>query len=167
MSADDQSQPGERESVGYPEPFAQLAVELCESALRQVAVLSPALDPQVFDRVELVTALSALARRGRQSEIRILVQAAGPIVQRGHRLLELVRRLPSALRIQVLPHHPEWKDETLVIRDRDGMLYKPGDSDQRGFYQPDSVAQVSQHLDHFNELWRRSAPDINFRSLPL
>lgn len=153
--------------VGYPSPFDQLAVELCLSARRHICILSPRLDHQVFDRIELVSALSALARRGRQSEIRILVANPEPIVKRGHRLLELARRMPSALSLQKLAEHPSWNGETMVLRDSNGLLFRTLEGDQMAFYEPDSKARTAQHLDLFNELWRRSAPDINFRSLPL
>ncbi len=153
--------------VHYPQPFDRLAVELARSASRQVCILSPRLDHAAFDNRELSEALSALARRGRQSLIRILVSDARPIVQRGHRLLELARRLPTAVKLQRLAEHPDWKGQTVVTRDRDGVLYKPGDSDHEGFYEPDSRASTQRHLDLFEDLWRHSAQDIEFRSLSL
>ena len=153
--------------VHYPRPFDNLAVELARTASRHICILSPSLDHAAFDNRELSEALSALARRGRQSLIRILVSDARPIVQRGHRLLELARRLPTTVKLQRLAEHPDWKGQTVVIRDRDGVLYKPGDSDHEGFYEPDSRASTQRHLDLFEDLWRHSAQDIEFRSLSL
>jgi hypothetical protein len=137
------------------------------SASRQISILSPTLDNEVFDRRELSEALAALARRGRESLVRILVQDARPIVQRGHRLLQLARRLPSSVKLQKLAEHPDWKGETIVIRDRDGVLYKPGDADHEGFYEPDSRASAQKHADLFEELWRHSTQDVEFRSFSL
>ena len=34
--------------VGYPQPFADLVVELCASAAREVCILSPRLDHAAF-----------------------------------------------------------------------------------------------------------------------
>ena len=153
--------------VGYPTPFDELAVRLCDSARRHICILSPRLDHRVFDQADLVYALSGLARRGPQSEIRILVANPEPIIQRGHRLLELARRLPSVLQLHKLAEHPSWRGETLVLRDNDGALVKPLETDQQAFYEPDSRARCSQYSELFNELWRRSSPDINFRSWPL
>ena len=159
--------PGFLTGINYPHPFDNLAVELVASASRHICILSPALDHDVFDRRELSEALAALARRGRESLVRILVSDARPIVQRGHRLLQLARRLPSSVRLQKLAEHPDWKGETIVIRDRDGVLYKPGDADHEGFYEPDSRASAQKHADLFEELWRHSAPDVEFRSFSL
>jgi hypothetical protein len=69
--------------------------------------------------------------------------------------------------IQKQADHPQWKGETIVICDRDGVLYKPGDSDHEGFYEPSSRASTQRHLELFEELWRHSAQDVELRSLSL
>lgn len=153
--------------VQYPKPFDQLLVELCQSAARQIFILSPHLDNEVFDNAELVDALSALVRSSRQTRVRILISDSRGLVARGHRLLNLARRLPSSVEIQKLAEHPDWKGQTVIIRDRDGVLHKPGSSDHEGFYEPDSRASTQQHLELFEELWRHSEADIELRSLSL
>ena len=153
--------------VEYPHPFDDLAVELCSSAAREICILSPKLDHQVFDRPELVEAIGVLIRSSRQTRVRILVADSRALVTRGHRLLLLARRLPSSVQIQKQAEHPQWKGETIVICDRDGVLYKPGDSDHDGFYEPSSRASTQGHLELFQELWRHSAQDVELRSLSL
>ena len=159
--------PGFITGVTYPSPFDDLAVELVDSASRHIDILSPRLDHAVFDRRELSEALSSLARRGRESRIRLLVKNARPIVQRGHRLLQLARRLPSSVKLHRLAEHPDWNGETIVIRDRDGVLYKPGDADHEGFYEPNSRASTQHHADLFEDLWRHSVEDTEFRAFSL
>lgn len=154
-------------AIDYPSPFDEFAVRLCRSASRYLYILSPALDHDAFDSPELADALSALVRSSQQTEVRILVSDTRAIVSRGHRLLALARRLPSKVHIQKLVEHPDWNNETIVIRDRDGVLYKPGGADHDAFYEPDSRASTQRHLDRFNELWRFSAKDVELRSLTL
>lgn len=153
--------------IAYPHPFAEWATALAAQASREICILSPDLDHRVFDDRDLVDALSALARRSRQSRVRILVSNYRPIIQRGHRLLALARRLPSSILLQQLDEHPDWKGETLVIKDRNGVLCKPADADKAAFCEPDSRARAERHLELFNELWRHSAPHVEFRSVPL
>ena len=153
--------------VEYPHPFDDLAVELCSSAAREICILSPRLDHQVFDRPELVEAIGVLIRSSRQTRVRILVADSRALVTRGHRLLLLARRLPTSVHIQKQVDHPQWKGETIVICDRDGVLYKPGDSDHDGFFQPSSRASTQRHLELFEELWRHSEQDVELRSLSL
>lgn len=153
--------------IEYPQPFADWATALATDASREICILSPDLDHRVFDDRGLAEALSALARRSRQSRVRILVSDYRPMVQRGHRLLALARRLPSSILLQQLNEHPDWKGETLVIKDRSGVLCKPAEADKAAFCEPDSRARAERYLDLFNELWRHSAPHIEFRSVPL
>jgi hypothetical protein len=153
--------------IDYPHPFDDLAVELCQGAARNICILSPRLDHAAFDNSNLANALSTLARRGSQSQVRILISDSRSLVGRGHRLLQLARRLPSIVHLQKMADHPDWNGETIVIRDRDGVLYKPGGSDHEGFYEPNSRASTQRHLDLFEELWRHSVQDTELRSLTL
>jgi predicted GNAT family N-acyltransferase len=152
--------------VDYPEPLASAATALCASASRYLCIQSPALDHRVFDQAPLVDAVSALARSGRQSEVRVLVADTRPLLQRGHRLLALARRLPTSISIRRLAEHPDWNGETVVIRDRDGLLLQP-EAQQRGIYDPDSRARVKGHLELFNDLWRLGSEDAELRTLSL
>jgi hypothetical protein len=153
--------------VEYPHPFDDLAVELCQSAARYVCILSPGLDHAAFDNSGLADALSALARRGSQTQVRILISDSRSLTGRGHRLLQLARRLPSIVHLQKIAEHPDWNGQTIVIRDRDGVLYKPGGSNHEGFYEPNSRSSTQRHLDLFEELWRHSVQDTELRSLTL
>lgn len=153
------------QGVEYPSPFDQLAVELVESAARHIYIMSPRLDYQVFDNPDLLTAFSALIRRSRQTEVRILIADSRALVARGHRLVEMSRRLSTSIQIRKLVEHPEWAGETVVIRDRDGVLYKPADANHEAFYQPDSRALAKHYLEQFNTLWSCSTADIELRSM--
>ena len=153
--------------IAYPRPFDEYTVQLCASASRYVCILSPRLDHLVFDSESLVEALSALARRSRQTQVRILISDSRAVVGRGHRLLQLARRLPSTVHIHKLAEHPNWNGETLVIRDRDGVLFKPGGSEHDAFFEAHSRAATEQHLELFEDLWRHSAKDSELRSLSL
>ncbi len=153
--------------VAYPSPFDRFAVLLCESASRHICIQSPKLDYAAFDNSELVAALSALARNSRQAQVRILINDSRALVGRSHQLLQLARRLPSVVRIRKLAEHPQWNNETIVIRDTNGVLYKPGGSDHDAFFEPDSRASTARHLELFDDLWRYSVEDTELRSLHL
>jgi phosphatidylserine/phosphatidylglycerophosphate/cardiolipin synthase-like enzyme len=153
------------QGVEYPRPFDQLTIELVESAARHIYIMSPRLDYQVFDNPDLLRALSALVRRSRQTEVRVLVADSRALVARGHRLVEMSRRLSSSIQIRKLAEHPEWAGETVVIRDRDGVLYKPADANHEAFYQPDSRAVAQQYLEQFHTLWSCSSVDVELRSM--
>ena len=153
--------------VEYPEPFATLAVELVKTGRRHLRIYSHRLDHEVFDSADMADAISALARRGRYSEIRILISDPRPMVQRGHRLLQLARRLSSSISIRVLSEHPELPEATYLVRDNDGVVYKPDDIGRTGFFEPDSRASAKKFVEGFDALWRLGQRDPRLRQLTL
>lgn len=153
--------------VRYPQPFAQLAVAQARVARREIRILSPTLDPRVFEQDDLLSALRALLRRGRLSKVQIIVGDARSITQRGHRLLNLARRLPSGIEIRRLAEHPDWNGDTQIICDRDSLLALPGDMSAPGFYRPDDRARCATAIGRFEDLWRASVTDPEFRALSL
>ena len=153
--------------VDFPEPFATLAVALSKGARRHLRIYSHRLDHEVFDNPELASALTRLVRRGRQSDIRILINDAMPMTSRGHRLLELSRRLSSTISIRVLDEHPELPEATFVVRDNDGILYKPDEHGANGFYEPGSRASAKRFVTAFDTLWRWGQIDPRLRRLTM
>ena len=153
--------------IDYPAPFDDYVVRLSDSATRYLCILSPTLDHAAFGPAALSDSLGRLARKSRQTQVRILVADSRKMVARGHHLLTLARRIPSKIHIQKLAEHPDWNGETIVIRDRDGVLFRPGEGDSRAFYEPDSRASTARHLDFFDELWRFSSKDADLRTLHL
>jgi hypothetical protein len=99
--------------------------------------------------------------------LQILVQDARSMVQRGHRLLKLARRLPSSVELRRLKEHPDWDGDTLLIRDRDSLLALPGSERDPGFYRPGDRARCASAIARFEELWRAGEVDPEFRALSL
>jgi hypothetical protein len=150
--------------ISYPEEFAQCCVALAEAAQRKIRIYNPTLDHAAFDSHELVAALAGLARRSRACEIRILISDSRAMVNRGHRLLNLSRRLPSSIKIQKLSEHPELPTDTFMLSDSIGAVYKPLDAEQ-GFYEPEHRALATSYAERFDALWNRSQVDNELREL--
>ncbi|WOJ94067.1 GNAT family N-acetyltransferase [Congregibacter variabilis] len=151
----------------YPQPFAELVIAQATLARRELRILSPRLDPRVFDNEDLESAIRSFLRGGSLCNVQILVQDARAIVQRGHRLLALSRRLPSRVEIRRLAEHPQWNGETLVMRDRGSLLEMPGTDTDYGFYRPKDRARTEAAINHFAELWRLGHVDPEFRALSI
>lgn len=138
-------------------------VALIAAASRHVDIMSPTLEPQLLDDPEIVDTLAALARRGRQSRIRVLVQDLGGILAAGHSLVALGRRLTTAMEIRVLSEHPEWNRETAVIVDASsGMLTRLDDHRIHPF---PGRAEARQQAELFERLWRVAVLSPELRAL--
>ena len=148
-------------------PFSSWTVPVTNRSGRELRILSPVLDPRAFDQEALHSAIRALLRRGRMSQVKILVQDARAVTQRGHGLLSLARRLPSGIEMKKLAEHPDWNGDTQVIRDRDSLLALPGGELDPGFYRPEDRARCATAISRFEDLWRVGVEDPEFRSLSL
>lgn len=153
--------------VDYPQLFAELAIAQVRLARREIALLSPRLDRAVFEQEAFLDALRALLRHSRQSRVRILVQDVRPIIEHGHRLLHLARRLPSGIELRRLSEHPDWDGDTLLLRDRSGVLSHPGGESNPGNYRPNDRGRCLTALGRFDELWRCGSHDPEFRALSI
>jgi len=153
-------------AVTLPFPFAELCIALARGARRELCLLSPRLDGALFERAELIEAMTALLRRQRAAQVRILVQDADAVVRSGHRLLGLAQRAQSRVALRALAEHPEWTEETLVLRDRSGLLWQDR-AQSPAHYRPEDRGRAQQWRQRFEGLWHAATVPASFRRLTL
>ena len=125
---------------------------LLEATQRFVDIASPTLEPLLFDDDRVVELLTALARRGPQTRIRLLIASDQPGSFESHRLIGLAQRLTTAMSLRVLRHHPEWQQETIIVSDRNyGMLLMPSRKQSRIL---DNPVLAERWAATFDRLWQ-------------
>ncbi|MEM6301001.1 MAG: GNAT family N-acetyltransferase [Pseudomonadota bacterium] len=153
--------------VRYPQPFSDLVVAQARLARRELRILSPRLDRAAFEQQDLYSAVRQLLKRGRMSRVQVIVQDVPSLIARGHGMLELARRLPSAVEIRALKEHPQWNGDTLIIRDRDSVLTRSSGDHAAAFYRPQDRARAKTAVSRFDDLWNASTVSPEFRSLSI
>ena len=153
--------------VPYPSPLDQLVIALARQARRDLAILSQDLDPKLFGAADLLEALRLLIRNDRNARVRVLVGDARDIVRRGHSLVALARRAPTKIAFRSLQDHPDWDGDTLVVRDRTGVLSHSGDGRTPGSYFPQDRPTCERALGRFEDLWTAGSENPEFRSLSI
>ncbi len=143
----------------------EAAVELARSASRHLAIFTQDLEPLIYDRVEFVDAVKALALRSKFSRIRILVKDSSRAVKEGHRLASLAQRLSSYLEVRRLAGDYGAMAEAFLIADESGLLYRPLASRYEGVVDTDDPFRAREKLRLFDEMWERSTPDPELRRL--
>lgn len=141
--------------------------ESLQEPLRNLCLLSPELDHQLFDQRSVADAVSRFARSAAGTQLRILVYSSRLIVARGHRLLDLSRRLDSKISIRKVP--PEYaKDErSFVIWDQQGYWLLPNAADYQGLATANDAVMAGRLQERFDYLWERSQADPDLRTLKL
>lgn len=153
--------------ASYPSPLDQLVIALARGARRDLAILSPVLDAQLFESPDLLNAVRRLIRSEQHARVRILVSDARELVRQGRGLINLARRAPSKVMFRTLKEHPDWSGDTLVLRDRGGVLGYSGDGRVPGFFRPADRASCASALDRFEDLWKAGVDSPEFRNLSL
>lgn len=146
---------------------AALGLDLALQARRQLRLLSNALKPALWDTDAFAEAVSQLARRHRHCEVRLLLLDGRTVAQRGHRLLDLHRRLPTAVAIRRLALPPADTPENFLLADDCGILcYNVREPEQAwGDYY--NVPVVETYRRRFDEWWHRSSADPELRLLSI
>jgi len=148
------------------ESFYKHALGCAEKSQRELVVLSQQLDPLLYNHDNFADAVSKMVRSDRHSRVRILVKDPRPVIESGHRLLTLSRRLSSKIEIRKLLIEP--KDETVgyLIGDKKYLLYQHTETQYSGFINYNGAPESKKLLEEFDYLWdQHGFVDPEFRQL--
>jgi hypothetical protein len=142
-----------------------VAHALAAQAQRTLLLHTEDLEPDIYDDSAFLDAVSRLARDHSQSHIWILIHDARKVVQNGHRLIEIARRLSST--IQLRRPAPQYRNnhESFLLADGCGYLHRPIATRYEGtanFHDPGKVADFEKY---FMEVWERSEADEEIKRL--
>jgi predicted GNAT family N-acyltransferase len=134
---------------------------------RRLAILSQQLDHVLFDHPGVVEAMSAFARSAPAVQVRILISDSSLVVSRGHRLLELARRLDSRMEIRKVPEELAPTETSFVTWDEQGYFLMPDFRQYLASANRYDPVHARRLADQFAGLWARSASDPELRVLRL
>ncbi len=141
------------------------ALALIVQGKHALTIYSRDLDHAVYDNPELAEAVRQLAIRNRVSETKILVQNSGRIVQQGHRLIELSRRLESLIKIRKVAEEYQHYNGSFLVVDRRGLIHNKTGEGYRATVNFNAPSEAVLLLNFFDEVWERSEPDPQLRAL--
>ncbi len=143
------------------------ALDMLRRTRRSVHVFSRRLDGKLYDTREFAETVARLATRQPRVRIRILLQEIDPLIKHGHRLIELSRRLTTAMEIRAV--HPDYRqhNEAFMVFDERRIIHRSLADRYEGFAADDDPDLARQLLAFFTEVWASSTVDPNLRRLHL
>lgn len=141
------------------EECTAVSLALAQQATHTLQLFTRTMDERIYDTEPFLEAVRQLAIRGRFSRIEILVQQPDHAVKNGHRMIELSRRLSSAIALRTV--HVDFRNynEAFLIADEVGYLKRPlADrfESKASFYDP---LEAREMLRFFHKVWEMSSRD--------
>lgn len=141
------------------------SVAVAALAKRELALFSRDLESLLYDRLEFIGVVQALATRSRMSRIRIACIDPGPSVRAGHRLVALAQRFSSYIEVRRASKDHENLTDTFLVADDLALLYRPLCTRYEGYADLHAPMQAREKLRIFEDIWQQAEPDPEFRRL--
>lgn len=142
-------------------------LKVISQARRTLYILSHQLDPLIYDRDDVTSALSQFVRRARNCELRILVRDTADMLERGHRLARLHQRLPSKIPLRKIVIEPNNPQMGFICADRELLVYKNDDTQAAGFADYQAAQKVKTLADEHHRIWQHAIPEPGLQLLHL
>jgi len=142
-------------------------LDMLQSTHRSVHIFSRRLDGKLYDTREFAETVARLASRQPRVRFRILLQEIDPLIKYGHRLIELARRLTTAIEIRAV--HPDYRyyNEAFMVFDERRIIHRTLANRYEGIANDNDPDLARKLLDFFIEVWEVSQVDPNLRRLHL
>ena len=159
-----------REGLLQPESASErrtLAVALARQARASLCILSPDLEPAVYDAREFVAAVTALITGSRRAEVRVIVRDPAAVARRGHRLVTLAHRLDSRVHLRRPDEERCEAAGAFLIADATGYLQRMTTERRAATANLHDPARVHELQRTFDALWEYSVPTGELQRLYL
>lgn len=138
---------------------------LATQCQRTIAIASRDLDPFVYDRSDLFDALKILMLSNHRASIRILVFEPELIIRRGHRLIDLARRMSSYMEMRKSAAEYRFFNEAWFIADETAYICRESALRYEGRINFNDRREAQVLLEAFNNMWNAANPDPNLRGM--
>lgn len=139
---------------------------LLSRARRTVRILAPQLDLALLNRESVTTEIVRLTRESRFTDVRVLFCDSLLALRNGHRLVELSRRVPSAISLRRLPEDVLEQEAAWLVVDDRGLLWRASHHRYSDGYVCTNDLRLAPKLARdFDEWWQRAQPDPELRQL--
>ena len=163
----DLSDPKARRTIrGFSDSVTSIEA-LVQHAKARIRLWTPGIDPDLYSRAELIERFKNLALKNKHTRIEILLSDSRSLVERGHLLLELSRRLPASIQIKrAAPEHAAALEEVLLIDER-AIYFRPSYQEYRGWACLDDILTARRLHEQYKVAWQHALEDPQLRVLKL
>lgn len=156
---------GRRWVLANLEDTLAAAVEIAAVARRGLAILTPDLEPGVYDHEQFLEIVKRLVLAKRFARVRVLISDPQRTIRTGNRLVGLGRRLNTYVEFRNV--HEDYRDhrEAFLLADDTALLYRINHARWEGIADTYEPAVARRYLALFDEIWAASETARELRQL--
>lgn len=145
--------------------YRDAVLEVTSQATRALAILTPDLEPEIYDHDDFLDALKRFILARSFARVRVLIADPTRAIKNGNRFVHMGRRLNSYIEFRNLK--PELKNQTeaFLIADEMALAYRPNSGIWNGVADTCEPSVARKYLDLFENLWHASEVEPELRQL--
>jgi hypothetical protein len=149
------------------EETRRAAIAVASGAKRSLAILTPDLEPGVYDHDEFLDVAKRLVLSKPWGKIRVLVSDPARAIRNGNRFVGVARRLNTYIELRNAHADYLGHREAFLIADDHGLVYRVDGTSWEGIADAYDPGVTRRYLELFDTIWGRSEPGGEFRQLQI
>ena len=156
---------GRRWVLATLEDTLAAAIEVAAVARRGLAILTPDLEPGIYDHERFLEIVKRLVLAKRFARVRVLIAEPQRTIRLGNRLVGLGRRLNTYIEFRNV--HEDYREhrEAFLLADDVALLYRINHTRWEGIADTYEPAVARRYLGLFEEIWTASETSRELRQL--
>jgi len=138
-------------------------VEFTRHADRALAILTPDLEPEIYDHEEFLETLKKFIFARGFARIRVLITDPARAIKSGNQFVSMGRRLYSYIEFRNVKEEFRHHEEAFFVADENALIYRADGKHWRGMADSNEPAVARKHLDAFDELWHACEVESTLR----
>lgn len=156
---------GRRWILSSREETRDAAVAIASTARRSLAILTPDLEPGIYDNEPFLDVAKQLVLSKRYAKIRVVVTEPGRAIRNGNRFVGVARRLNTYIELRNAHKDYLGHREAFLIADECALLYRVDASRWEGIADSYDPVITRRYIEFFDNVWNISEPGPEFRDL--
>ncbi|MCU0757232.1 MAG: GNAT family N-acetyltransferase [Xanthomonadales bacterium] len=141
------------------------SLQLLDSTRHQFRLYSRDLDARAYDQEAFIDGVRRFVLAGSRHEVRVLLQDLGTVQTQRHRLIELMRRIDSRIRIRQVAEEDRSFPGAYVVNDSHGFLYRVHGDRPTAEGHTRAIGRAGELWRSFDEVWERASVPVELRRL--
>lgn len=156
---------GRRWILASREEIRDAAVTVADAAQRSLVILTPDLEPGIYDNEAFLDIVKRLVLSKRYAKIRMIITEPARAIPNGNRFVGVARRLNTSIELRNAHEDFRGHREAFLIADDNALLYRVDCSRWEGLAAIADRVVTRRYLDLFEEIWNLSEPTGEFREI--